>query len=99
MVEAPTNPPIPERSRPSRAAAIEGYLSLALVGVMGIWAVLRVQIPGAYGLIVGVVVWGLAWLFAISGMRRGQGGARAAAAISLAILVLHAGISLVIAYH
>src|SRR5688500_18818726 len=94
-----TAPLLLERPRWSRMATIEGYLSLALVGLMFSAGALQVWFPAPYGFAVGVSAWGIAWLLAISGVRRGRGGARVAASISLGILVVHAGLSLVIAYH
>jgi hypothetical protein len=89
----------PEQRPPTWAQVVEGYLALALVGLMFAGLVLRVRLPEPAGIVVGVTIWGLAWLFALSGVRRGRGGARAAAWVSLGVLVWHAGMSLLLAYH
>jgi hypothetical protein len=56
-------------------------------------------LPEPIGLAVGILIWACSWLFAISGVRRGRGGARVCAIISLVVLVLHAVLALVIAWH
>jgi hypothetical protein len=55
------------------------------------------RLTNPYGLMLGVTLWGLAWLFAISAMRRGRGGARVAGRVSFVVLVCHAVALVVIA--
>jgi hypothetical protein len=86
------------RGRISKISRIEGYLALFFVVALFLGSVLPPH-PEALGLAVGVSIWACGWVFAISGVRHGRGGARAAAVISLAILVLHAALILVIALH
>jgi len=76
-------------------ASVEGYTALALLPFL----LLGPRLPGYYGLVVGIPIWGCSWLFAISGIRRGRRGARIAAGIALALLVLQAGISLLVLYN
>jgi hypothetical protein len=82
----------------SRLARAEGYLALFFVVVL-LLSPLLPSLPGPVGLAFGVSIWACGWLFAISGVRRGRGGARVAAHISLVILVLHAALLLLIAWH
>lgn len=80
-----------------RIPTIEGYLALVFVGLTFVGSAIR--IPAPYGAIFGFAVWGLAWLFAISGARRGRAGARIAGWISLGILLCHAALLLIFAVH
>ena len=96
MAESTTSQPADSHSR---LTAIEGYLALACVGLMLVGTASRVELPAPLGLVFGSLVWGLAWLFAISGVRRGRGWAKAAAWVSLAFLVWHAGMLLLLAFH
>jgi hypothetical protein len=82
----------------SRLARAEGYPALSFVFVSFLGPLLP-PLPGPVGLAVGVSIWACGWLFAISGVRRGRGGARVAALVSLVILVLHAAVLLLIAWH
>ncbi len=93
-----------EELGPSPATAIEkltkaeGYLALAFVIALFLGPLFP-PLPEPLGLAVGASIWACGWLFAISGVRHGRGGAQVAAIISLVILVLHAVSSLLIAYH
>ncbi len=92
-------PPTFDRIRFSRVNDVSGYIALAILGIMFTGMAMLVRLPDPIGLVVGATIWGLAWLFAIGGVRRGRGGARVAAWVSLAVLAMHAGLSLLIAYH
>jgi hypothetical protein len=81
-----------------KLARAEGYLALVFVVVLFL-SPLFPPLPEPLGLAVGICIWASGWLFAISGVRRGRGGARVAAIISLIVLVLHAVLVLVIAWH
>jgi hypothetical protein len=97
---APTATDIIEgtRKRGSRTARIEGYLALIFVVALFLGPAYP-PLPEALGVAVGVSIWACGWLFAISGVRHGVGGARVAAVIGLTILVLHAALILIIALH
>jgi len=82
----------------SKTARVEGYFALFFVLALFLDPLFP-PLPGTLGLAVGVSIWACGWLFAISGVRRGRGGARVAAGISLAALILHAALITVIALH
>jgi hypothetical protein len=83
-----------------KIARVEGYLALFCVLALLLDPFFpRLPLPEPLGLAVGVSIWACGWLFAISGVRHGRGGARVAARISLGELILHAALSLVIAWH
>jgi hypothetical protein len=82
----------------AKLARVEGYLALLFVVALFLSPLLP-RWPEPFGMAVGISVWACGWLFAISGARRGRGGARVAAVVSLVILVLHAMLVLVIAWH
>jgi hypothetical protein len=86
------------RKRASRTARLEGYLALLFVVALFLPSGFP-PLPEALGVAVGVSIWACGWLFAISGMRHGVGGARVAAIIGLTILVLHAALIVIIALH
>jgi hypothetical protein len=94
------------RGRISKIARIEGYLALVFVVALFLEPLLEPvfsRLPEALARAVGistwVSIWAGGWLFAISGVRHGRGGARATAVISLVILVLHSSLILIIALH
>ncbi len=77
-----------EPARPSWASAIEGYIALALVAALlaFIFFGSAVELQRHYKVGVTLCLWGFAWLFAYSGVKRGKGGARTAAKISVVVL-------------
>jgi hypothetical protein len=77
----------PKRRRLSRAAQIEGYLSLPIV-VLGFLNPIFAAIPETFRMPIGITMWACAWLFAISGIRHGKDGARVVAGFALVILVV-----------
>jgi hypothetical protein len=84
------------RRRFSKIARIEGYLALFFIFALFLGPLFP-SLPPALAQAVEVTLWACGWLFAISGVCHGRGGARVAAVISLVILVLHASLILIIA--
>ncbi len=89
MVDAAPDETNGPRSLGWKLARTEGYLSLVLVVSMFL-VPSSPPLTEEFGLMLLVSLWALAWLFAIGGARRGRGGARLAAVLSLEILVLEA---------
>jgi len=79
---------------------VEGYIAIVFVILTFVNPVLAAfpRRYATYALAIGIALWGLGWLFSISGVRRNKGGALIAAWLSLAILILHATYSLLVAY-
>jgi hypothetical protein len=98
MAPTPADPTEGVPGHASRIARIEGYLALLCVVALFLGPAFP-ALPQPVGLALGVSIWACGWLFAISGVRHGAGGARVAAGICLAILVLHAASMLVIVLH
>jgi hypothetical protein len=68
----------------TRAGNMEGYLALALMVVGYAWPYLRPTVPGRVELAIWISLWAFSLLFAVSGVRHGRGGGRAAAGVALA---------------
>ncbi len=75
----------------------EGYLAPVFVLLMFITSALR--LPDALNVMLGVLCWACALLFAISGVRRGRLGARVASGLVLAFLFFQIAFSLMLLYH
>jgi len=82
----------------AKLSRAEGYLALVFVVALFLSG-LYPPLPEPIGMAVGISIWACGWLFAISGVRRGRGGARVAANVSLIVLVLHAMLIIVVALH
>src|SRR4051812_6267646 len=85
----------------AKLAHAEGYVALFCV-VVSFLVPLFPPLPEPLGFAVGILFWACwpcGWLFAISGVRRGQGGARDAAVLSLGLLVFQVAVVLLIAWH
>jgi hypothetical protein len=86
-----------QRVASSRSAAIEGYLALLCAGLALVGPFfIKLPIPFA---VVWLMVFSLAWLFAISGIRHGLPGACVAAWIAMISLVSYTLMVIVIAWH
>lgn len=91
--------PEPE-TKVSQSAALDGYIALlfSVLTFAGPLASHLARLPDAFG-IIWLLTWPLALLFAISGIRRGRGGAQVAAWLAMIIFVWYTATTLLIAYH
>jgi hypothetical protein len=89
-----------QRSRRlSRFAGVEGYLALVIMldfVFEMFFGPLLPQFGSPYDPAIVTTLWACGWLFAISGVRHGRGGARVAARLSLAFFVLQAGLIVIV---
>jgi hypothetical protein len=94
------NKPHATEYRRWRLASIEGYLSLVcIVTMFFLGGLLTSRLPEVFAVSINITVWAFAWLFAISGIRRGEGGARVVAHLMLTILFLTSMVYFLFTFH
>jgi hypothetical protein len=88
------------REEVARLASAEGYLA-PLFAIPTFYNPILAMLPEKYKYVavaIRVTLYAFAWLFAVSGARNGKGAARLSASVTLAVLILLAVFSLIVAY-